>query len=112
MFTIQGKIKENRYAPIIIKRKSLQLPEENFFVFEYYTFHFCTVMKRSNRKSIDCRSFPNEFGCTLTISGSTNEVLKVALRHAIEEHGHKDTPELRKQLKTLLKEETNKNKSK
>ena len=63
-------------------------------------------MKKVKRKIIDCRNFPNETGCTLTISGNKSEVLKAALRHAIEEHGHKDTPELRKQLKIMLKEET------
>ena len=64
-------------------------------------------MKKTGRKIIDCRSFPNETGCTLAISGKRGEVLKAALRHAVEEHGHKDTPELRSQLKNLLKEEIN-----
>jgi predicted small metal-binding protein len=59
------------------------------------------------RKYIDCRQFPNEFGCTLTISGNEKEVIKVAVRHAVEEHGHQDTPELRKQLRALLQNETN-----
>jgi len=63
---------------------------------------------RIKRKLIDCRSFPNEIGCTLSISGSTKEVMKAALRHAVEEHGHKDTPELRKQLRILLTDESNK----
>ncbi len=62
-------------------------------------------MKKLKRKSIDCRSFPNEIGCTLTISGNVKEVLKAAISHAVEEHGHKDTADLRKQLKLLLKEE-------
>ncbi|MEO8210485.1 MAG: DUF1059 domain-containing protein [bacterium] len=65
------------------------------------------MMARQKRKSIDCRSFPNEIGCTLMISGNEKEVLRAALRHAVEEHGHKNTPELMKQLKILLKEETN-----
>ncbi len=69
-------------------------------------------MAKQKRKFIDCRSFPNEIGCTLTIIGGEKEVLKAALRHAVEEHGHKDTVELRKQLKLLLKEEININKSK
>ena len=62
-----------------------------------------TVVKR---KIIDCRDFPNEIGCTLLISGSPGELLKAALRHAVEEHGHKDTPELRRQIKMLMKNET------
>ncbi len=69
-------------------------------------------MVKLNRKLIDCRSFPNEIGCTLTISGNEKEVLKAALRHAVEEHGHKDTPELRKHLKILLTTETNIKKNK
>jgi hypothetical protein len=59
-----------------------------------------------NRKIIDCRDFPNEIGCTLLIAGSPGELLKAAVRHAVEEHGHKDTPELRRQIKMLMKDET------
>jgi len=58
------------------------------------------------RKYIDCREFPNEIGCTLLISGSAKEVFNVALRHAVEEHGHKDTSELRRLLKAMMKEGT------
>ena len=61
-------------------------------------------MKQNTRKTIDCRKLPNDIGCTLTITGSEKEVLKVAVRHAVEEHGHQDTAELRKQLKALLKD--------
>jgi predicted small metal-binding protein len=57
------------------------------------------------RKIIDCRDFPNEIGCTLLISGSAKEVLNIAIRHAIEEHGHKDTTELRKQIKAMMKKD-------
>lgn len=41
----------------------------------------------------------------MTIAGSEEEVLTVATRHAVEEHGHKDTPELREQLRGMLKDE-------
>ncbi len=64
-------------------------------------------MSRTIRKYIDCRSFPNDIGCTLAISGSKKEVFKVALRHAVEEHGHKDTPELRRQIRNMLLPEKN-----
>ena len=57
------------------------------------------------RKVVDCRLFPSEKNCSLTISGTEEEVLAVAIRHAVNEHGHKDTPELRQQLKALLKDE-------
>jgi hypothetical protein len=57
------------------------------------------------RKVVDCRLYPSEKNCSLTISGTEEEVLTVAIRHAVNEHGHKDTPELREQLKALLKDE-------
>ena len=57
------------------------------------------------RKIIDCRLLPSEKNCTLAISGTQDEVLTVAVRHAIREHGHADTPELRERLKALLKDE-------
>ena len=66
--------------------------------------------KMSARVFLDCRDLPNENDCTLYISGSKKEVLKTAIKHSIEEHGHKDTPELRKQLKAMLKKESKHNK--
>ena len=38
----------------------------------------------SMRKVIDCRLFPSESNCSLTIAGAEEEVLKVAVRHAVE----------------------------
>jgi uncharacterized protein DUF1059 len=57
---------------------------------------------RTARKSIDCRLYPSEKGCTLKISGTEEEVLEAASAHAIAAHGHADTPELRNELKALL----------
>jgi len=57
-----------------------------------------------DRKIADCREFPSEKNCTLTIAGSEDEVLTVGVRHAVEEHGHEDTPELREQMKSMLKD--------
>ncbi len=57
------------------------------------------------RKVVDCRLFPSEKNCSLTIAGTEEEVLKVAVRHAVEEHGHDNTPELQKEIRTLLKNE-------
>ncbi len=62
-------------------------------------------MALQKRKYIDCREFPNDNGCTLRISGSEEEVLVVAIKHAVDEHGHKNTPELKKELKKLIKDE-------
>ena len=56
------------------------------------------------RKVIDCRTYPSEKGCTLSIAGTEEEVLEAAMLHAITAHGHTDGPELREQLRTLLKD--------
>jgi hypothetical protein len=57
------------------------------------------------RKSIDCREFPSEKGCTLKLSGTEEEVLEAALQHAVSVHGHENTPEFREKLRGLLKAE-------
>jgi predicted small metal-binding protein len=51
------------------------------------------------RKMIDCRQMPSEIGCTLTIAGEEEEVLDAAAAHAVDKHGHQNTPELRDQLR-------------
>ena len=71
----------------------------------YFINYNIYKMPKTKRKYIDCREFPNEIGCTLTISGNKKEVLKAAIRHAIEEHGHQDTPEQKKNIKALMKDE-------
>lgn len=48
---------------------------------------------------------PSEKGCSLTIAGTEEEVVTVATRHAVMEHGHTDTPELRAEIKSMLKDE-------
>ncbi len=62
-------------------------------------------MANSQRKVADCRAFPSDINCSLTISGTEDEVLKIAVRHAVEEHGHKNSPELVEQIRSLLKDE-------
>ena len=57
------------------------------------------------RKVADCRQFPSEKNCTLTIAGTEDEVLEVAVQHAVTAHGHKNTPELRNQIRSMLKDE-------
>jgi hypothetical protein len=57
------------------------------------------------RKVADCRKYPSENNCTVTISGKEEEVLPLAVHHAVTVHGHKDTPELREQLKAVLEDE-------
>jgi predicted small metal-binding protein len=57
------------------------------------------------RKVADCREFPSESGCSLTIAGEEDEVVRAASIHAIDAHGHADTPELRDQIRGMLKDE-------
>ena len=62
-------------------------------------------MAKGPRKVADCRQFPSEKGCSLTVAGTEDEVMKVAVWHAVTDHGHKDTPELRRQIRSMLKDE-------
>lgn len=57
------------------------------------------------RKVIDCRWFPTEKPCDIAMSGSEEEVLDVAVQHAVMSHGHQNTPELREQLRSMLRDE-------
>jgi predicted small metal-binding protein len=57
------------------------------------------------RKIADCRDFPSQAKCTLTIAGEEEEVVRAATLHAADVHGHKDTPEFRKQIRGALKDE-------
>jgi len=57
------------------------------------------------RKVVDCRLFPSENNCTLTIAGTEDEVLKAAMEHAVSSHGHADTPEFREQLRSAMQDE-------
>jgi predicted small metal-binding protein len=59
----------------------------------------------AQRKSIDCRDYPSESNCSLKISGTEEEVLDAAVQHAASVHGHANTPELREQIKSMLKDE-------
>ena len=60
----------------------------------------------ANRKSIDCRDYPSDKKCSLKISGTEEEVLDAAVQHAVSAHGHKNSPELREQLRSMLKSES------
>jgi hypothetical protein len=58
-----------------------------------------------SRKIADCRDFPSDNGCTLTIAGDEDEVIAAAAQHAAAVHGHEDNDELRTWLKSNLKDE-------
>jgi predicted small metal-binding protein len=57
------------------------------------------------RKTIDCRTMPSESNCTVQISGEEDEVLELAVQHAVSVHGHADDQELRDGLRAALRNE-------
>ena len=54
------------------------------------------------RMMADCRRFPSETNCSLTIIGEAEEVARAAAEHAVSVHGHEDTPEMREQIREFL----------
>jgi Protein of unknown function (DUF1059) len=54
---------------------------------------------------MDCRTLPSESNCTVVISGEEDEVLELAAAHAVASHGHTDSPELRDELRGVLRDE-------
>ena len=54
------------------------------------------------RTMVDCRTIPSEINCTLTIAGEEDEVLDAAVMHAVDKHGHENTPELREEIRASL----------
>ena len=60
-----------------------------------------------SRKYIDCREYPGDVKCTLALAADTEgELLEAAVRHAVDVHGYEDTPDLRKEMKSLFKNGT------
>jgi hypothetical protein len=51
------------------------------------------------RKIVDCREMPSESGCTLTLTGTEDEVVEAAAQHAVAVHGHTDGSELRAMIR-------------
>ena len=60
----------------------------------------------AQRESIDCRDHPSEKNCSLKISGTEQELLDAAVQHAVSAHGHENSTELRDQVKSMLKDES------
>jgi hypothetical protein len=61
----------------------------------------------TDRKVIDIRLFLAEEPCDIAILGE-EELLNTAVQHAVQDHGHRDTPALREQLRSMLREELRK----
>lgn len=60
---------------------------------------------KEKRKVIDCRLFPSDNKCSLSLSGTEEEVLKAATEHAVSSHGEKNTPELKEEIRKMMKDE-------
>jgi predicted small metal-binding protein len=57
------------------------------------------------RMSIDCREYPSESNCSVAISADTKkELVDAAVQHACAVHGHQDSPELREQIGSMVKD--------
>jgi hypothetical protein len=52
--------------------------------------------------TMDCRTVPSESHCSLVITGEQDEVLRAAVAHAVEVHGHTDDAELRDAIRSSL----------
>jgi predicted small metal-binding protein len=57
------------------------------------------------RKMADCRRFPSESNCSLTIIGEEDEVVQAAAEHAQSVHGHENSSELHHQIREMLESE-------
>lgn len=56
------------------------------------------------RVYIDCREFPSEMKCSVSMAAdSSQELLEVAVQHAVTVHGHRDSSELRDQIGKMFK---------
>jgi hypothetical protein len=67
----------------------------------------CAEEDGVGRKFIDCREYPSEMNCTVAFSADSDaELLEVAVQHAVHVHHHKDSPELRQQIRNLFKDGT------
>jgi len=56
----------------------------------------------------DCRKFPSERSCQFTIAADKSEeeeLLEVAVYHAVTHHGHQDTPQLREEVRKTISPE-------
>ena len=60
----------------------------------------------ATRKSIDCRDYPSDKNCSLKIAGTEEEVLDAAVQHAISAHDHESSAELREEIRSMLKDES------
>lgn len=59
------------------------------------------------RKYIDCRDYPGDIKCSLTLTAdSEDELLEAAVQHGVTVHGYENTPEFREKMRREFKEGT------
>lgn len=57
-----------------------------------------------SRFTLDCREHPGPDKCTLSLSAdSKEELVDAAVQHASKVHGFTDSPEVRKQIGSMIK---------
>ena len=54
------------------------------------------------RVMADCRRFPSDSNCSLTIIGEEDEVIRAAAEHAVSVHQHEDSDQLREDIRGML----------
>jgi predicted small metal-binding protein len=63
-----------------------------------------TVMARM---FIDCRKYPSEKNCTVSIAADTRqELMEAVVQHAVAVHGHTDGPQLREMIGQAIQQES------
>jgi predicted small metal-binding protein len=59
------------------------------------------------RKYIDCREFPSDIKCTVSIAADNEEeLLEAVVQHGVKVHGYENTPEFREEIRKGFKEGT------
>lgn len=58
-----------------------------------------------SRKFIDCREMPSLSNCSIVMVGEPEELMRLAVFHAQDVHGHPDTPELREGIRKGMRDE-------
>jgi predicted small metal-binding protein len=58
------------------------------------------------RTVIECHLFPAGIPCEFAVSGNEEEIFRLAVEHAVEFHGYRDTPSLRERLRSMLRVES------
>jgi hypothetical protein len=59
----------------------------------------------ARRNYLDCRDYPSVSGCSVRISGTADEIVPIAVEHAVRVHAHKKSPALAREIRSLLKDE-------